>query len=185
MDTVTLPDVLLPELTEFARTLKANGFEVYVFKSDARRVGNGGKPACARTLGFSRTVDGKVCWASVSFDNFGFVQFSMPIRPSRQAGSSMFIGGDSMPRDDELTLDLAELYASPTGHNRLVGTQANDGSTFAHLYVSLPDPDEEPEEEEPGPRCPACHDDGTVADDDAPHGERTCPSCGGASASLL
>jgi hypothetical protein len=32
------------------------------------------------------------------------------------------------------------------------------------------------------PSCPACQDDGTVADDDGPHGERTCPSCGGASA---
>lgn len=42
--------------------------------------------------------------------------------------------------------------------------------------------DEETDEEEPGPRCPACHDDGTVPDDLAPYGERTCPSCGGASA---
>lgn len=44
--------------------------------------------------------------------------------------------------------------------------------------------DEEADEEEPGPRCPACHDDGTVPDDLAPYGERTCPSCGGRSALL-
>lgn len=60
----------------------------------------------------------------------------MNIKPSRQHGSSMWIQGttgdrwsrpNGMNDYDDLTVANACLYASPTGYNPLVGTQANHG----------------------------------------------------------
>lgn len=137
MPTPNPADILTPDLAEYAAMLADNGFRVYVFTSDVARVAKGGKKACATSLGFSRIVDGDECRASVSTTYFGRPQFSMPIKPSRQHGSAMFIGGDSAPEDDGLTLYNAELYASPTGTNRLVGTHKNHHAGFAHRYTEI------------------------------------------------
>lgn len=133
-------DILLPELHEFAVLLAGSGFRVFVFKSEVERVAKGGKKSIAKTLGFSRMVDDVECNASVSASYtypFGGFQFTMPIKPSREHGSSMFIGDDRASDSDELTLANAELYASPTGYNRLVGTHKNYHQGFAHLYVEI------------------------------------------------
>lgn len=125
--------ILIPELADYAKELVGAGFSVYVFTSDVKRVDNGGKESCATHLGFSRVVGDQVCFASVSYSLAGF-QFDMPMKPSRQHGSSMFIGGADAPEFEELTVRKAELYASPTGRNLLVGTQANDPAWCIHLY---------------------------------------------------
>lgn len=122
----TLARIVQSELSDFGKELLAAGFKVYVFRSDAERVAKGGRESCATHIGFSRVVGEQECFASVSYGLAGY-QFNMPIKPSRKHGSSMFIGDtDQMPEFDSLTLANAELYASPTGFNRLVGTQSND-----------------------------------------------------------
>jgi hypothetical protein len=137
MNSPTLARIVLPELSDFGKLLLAEGFKVFVFRSDVERVAKGGKESCATTIGFSRVVDGQECFASVSYGNTGY-QFSMPIKPSRTNGSSMFIGDtDQMPEFDSLTLDNAELYASPFGFNRLVAMQKNDPEWCIGLYVEV------------------------------------------------
>lgn len=137
----TIDDILTPELAEFARELISHGFKVRVFRSDVDRVAKGGRKASTTHLGFSRVVDGRECVASVGTNGrFGGYSFSMPMKPSRAHGSSMWIGsGDDMPEFDDLTVTNAELYASPTGYNRLVGTHDNDGAWSASLYAELVD----------------------------------------------
>ena len=141
MTTLTTGKVLTEELSQFAHELREAGFRTYVFTSDVKRVENGGREACATHLGFSREVDGRECRASVSqeYRSFGGYTFSMPIKPSREHGSAMFIGGDSAPEFDELTLENARLYASPTGRNALVGTHENYAPGFAELYTEVVD----------------------------------------------
>ncbi len=132
--------IFIPELAEYARTLTRNGFRVYVFKSEITRMERGGLESCVKHLGFSRAVDARECFASVSLDGrFGGPSFNMPIKPSREHGSSMFIHGDHAPENEVLTLTNAMLYASPTGSNRLVGIHENDPSHIAHLYVEVTD----------------------------------------------
>jgi hypothetical protein len=135
----TLARIVLPELSDFGKLLLAEGFKVFVFRSDVERVAKGGKESCATTIGFSRVVDGQECFGSVSHGyGRGGYQFSMPIKPSRTNGSSMFIGDtDQMPEFDSLTLDNAELYASPFGYNRLVAMQKNDPEWCIGLYVEV------------------------------------------------
>jgi hypothetical protein len=134
----TLARIVTPELSAFGKELLAHGFRVFVFRSDVERVAKGGRESCATTIGFSRVVGEQECFASVSYGLAGY-QFDMPIKPSRQHGSSMFIGDtDTMPEFDSLTLDRAELYASPTGFNPLVGTQNNYVDEWHdRLYVEV------------------------------------------------
>lgn len=133
----TLARIVRPELSDFGKQLLAAGFRVFVFRSDVERVAKGGMESCATTIGFSRVVDERECFASVSREVAGY-KFSMPITPSRKHGSSMFIGDtDEMPEFDSLTLSNAELYASPTGYNRLVGTQENDPEWQDKLYTEV------------------------------------------------
>jgi hypothetical protein len=139
MNSPTLARIVLPELSDFGKQLLAEGYKVFVFRSDVERVAKGGKESCATTIGFSRVVDGRECFASVSrgYGRGGY-QFSMPMKPSRKHGSSMFIGNtDQTPEFESLTLDNAELYASPTGYNRLVGTQENDPAWLNGLYIEV------------------------------------------------
>lgn len=136
----TFDAILIPELAEFARLLTHNSFRVHVFKSEITRMERGGLESSVKHLGFSREVDGRECFASVSLDGrFGGPSFSMPIKPSREHGSGMFIGGDHIEDFDLLTLTNAMLYAAPTGSNRLVGIHQNDNSDIAHLYVEIHD----------------------------------------------
>jgi hypothetical protein len=154
----TFDTILIPELAEFAGLLTNNDFRVYVFKSEITRMERGGLESSVKHLGFSRVVDDRECFASVSLDGrFGGPprphhrplrlsarpllpwSFSMPIKPSREHGSGMFIGGDHIEDFDLLTLPNAMLYASPTGRNHLVGTHENDNGAFAHLYVEIHD----------------------------------------------
>jgi len=134
----TLARIARPELSDFGKQLLAAGFKVFVFRSDVERVAKGGLESCATTIGFSRVVDDQECFASVSYGIAGY-QFSMPITPSRRYGSAMFIGDtDQTPEFDSLTLDNAELYASPTGYNRLVGEQKNSPEWLTNgIYVEV------------------------------------------------
>lgn len=146
MTTTTIPQIdaatasiLTPELAAFAEELREAGFSTYVFRSDADRVAKGGRESIATWLGFARDVDGTTCAGSVSrAGRWGEHSYSMPIKPSHEHGSSMFIGGDRLPEFPELSIGNAELYASPTGRNHLVGTQANHGlEAFERICVEV------------------------------------------------
>lgn len=146
----TTDNILKPKLAEFAKELAANGYKVYLFKSDIKRVANGGMPQVATSLGFSRFVDGRECFASVSLGHFDGANFSFPIKPSRQHGSSMWIGGNPRLRShevykgemtEELCLVNAEVYTLPMASNPLVGTHENFPGTYwgeNGIYVEVP-----------------------------------------------
>lgn len=137
----TTAHILTPFMARFAKELLANGFQVYLPDSDVKRVAKGGKPAVGKWFTFSRVVNGQTCYAHVSEDFFETVKFSMPIKPSRECGSSMWIGG-SIERHGTTSeiacVENADLYASPTGHNPLVGTHPNYWNpTFPDSYVPV------------------------------------------------
>lgn len=138
----TTSRILKPFLAKFAKELLAAGFKVYLYRSDVERVAKGGKEAWATGFGFSRTVDGQECYASVSEDFFESVKFNMPIKPSTSNGSGMWVGG-SVERygttSEVACVENATLYASPFNSNPLVGRQANyrDPVWQDALYVEV------------------------------------------------
>lgn len=133
----TLARIVQSDLSDFGKELLAAGFKVYVFRSDAERVAKGGKESSATHIGFSRVVNERECWGSVDYSLAGY-QFHMPIKPSRENGSSMFIARtDQAPEFEELTLANAELYASPIGWNPLVRRQENYPGWYRDLYVEV------------------------------------------------
>ena len=105
-------------LEEYAKLLESHGFTVY----EPRRY-----------FRYSRIVNGLEC--------FGYVQrrwtgsdyeHTMPIRPTIQNGSSMWV--DLVP--DTLTVETALAVARPSNQNPIVGRQVNyDDPRWADLYV--------------------------------------------------
>ncbi|ANA87033.1 hypothetical protein PBI_KATHERINEG_97 [Gordonia phage KatherineG] len=103
------------KLQAYAEELKAAGFEVWIPT----------RPGSAFFL-YSRHVDGQTCYGSVQQMTLRLEGYShsMPIKPSREHGSSMFIE-DVEDGWDCLTVEAAELIARPENYNPLVGRQKN------------------------------------------------------------
>jgi hypothetical protein len=141
----TLDNVLKPRLALFAKDLLAAGFKVYLYTSDIKRVRDGGLPQVGNGFRFSREVEGQTCYATVSLGFFESASFSMPIKPSTQNGSSMWVQHRGLrenagPGDysEALTVENATLYASPFNSNPLVGRQANyEDTRFPNLYTEV------------------------------------------------
>lgn len=101
-------------LREYAQLLHSNGFAIY------------------EPLGtwnhfvYSRIVDGQECFGVAEKDTVGFgYSHSMPIKPSRENGSHMFVDyADGRPVED-LTVEAARTIAQPTNWNKVVGVQKN------------------------------------------------------------
>lgn len=113
----------MPELDSglqmFATMLKNEGFRVYVLKSPS-----------GRTLKFSRNVDGQECFGYVS-NAFKSYEFYMPIKPSVENGSSMWVNGVN----GDLTIANAKKVARKLNYNPLVGTQQNYFDTEWHFKL--------------------------------------------------
>ena len=114
-------------LRVFAGELVAAGFTVLVPKRQW---------SMREYLVYSRTVDGQVCWGTVTRAE-GLADLwdhHMPITPSRANGSSMWI--PEVPTTATLRVSDAELVARPFNRNPLVGRQVNDGQRFdgCHSY---------------------------------------------------
>lgn len=125
--------ILTPFLARYAQELLANGFKVYVFQSDVTRVANGGAEQRRRSFRYSRVVDGQTCYGNVQEEFFGTVKHHMPIKPSKEHGSAMFVGDD-----DRADLASAERTASPSNWNKLVGTQQNYHDPMSdRMYVEV------------------------------------------------
>lgn len=105
---------LLPELKEYAERLLAEGFRVYVPKN-----WRGGT-----FFFYSREVDGKTCYGNVQKNHFSGYSHYMPIKPSKESGSSMFVGHDDDPVFT-LTIEDAKRTARPSNNNPVVGTHVN------------------------------------------------------------
>ena len=115
-------------LRDYARLLESNGFTIY-------------EPT--GTMGtfftYSRMVGDRECFGTVSANRFQSLgtgySHSMPIRPSRENGSSMFVAG--VPDEVTLTVDAARKVAQPRNRNALVGTQENykDSAWLERGYV--------------------------------------------------
>lgn len=110
-------------LSEYADLLAANGFAIYEPRSSH-----------GDYFKYSRVVDGgRECFGYVQHEYFGGYSHSMPIRPSRENGSSMYIDGVA----GELTLEAARKVARPFNRNELVGRQENyrDELRLDRLYI--------------------------------------------------
>jgi hypothetical protein len=97
-------------LREYAELLAKNGFTIYEPKG------------VWEYFVYSRMVDGRECFGSVQRGGAleGY-QHHMPIKPSKEHGSSMFV--EDVP--DELTIEAATAVASPRNYNKLVGSHEN------------------------------------------------------------
>lgn len=104
--------MLNPELAEYARQLVMAGFKVYEPKQSANY------------FIYSQVVSGKECFGSVQEDYFGGYSHLMPIKPSRQCGSSIFVGGDKQISEG-LTIEAAKRTAQPYNYNCVVGKREN------------------------------------------------------------
>lgn len=115
-------------LREYAAQLCTAGFTVYVPKSPGWHY-----------IGYSRVIDGQECLGFVQRGEFasdGWKHY-MPIKPSLENGSSMWI--DGVPDSQTLTVDDACRVASPVNRNPLVGVQRNhiDADRMRHGYTRL------------------------------------------------
>lgn len=102
-------------LEEYATELRNAGFQVYEPKGKWNTF-----------FVYSRMVEDKECFGVVQQESVVLMGYShhMPIKPSRENGSGMFL---ETVKDgfDCLTVEAATKVASPTNSNRLVGSQTN------------------------------------------------------------
>ncbi|WPH57854.1 hypothetical protein [Mycobacterium phage WXIN] len=111
-------------LKSYAHLLESKGFAIYEPKGIGYTSGS--------YFTYSRLVDGQECFGTVQAEHFGGYTHTMPIKPSRENGSSMWVaklpGQDDNSNDgsyEVLTVEAAEMVARPTNSNPLVGTQKN------------------------------------------------------------
>lgn len=110
---------LMPELRDYAVELLANDFSVFITERAADQVDG----RCPFIL-YSRVVNGQELFGSVEFSRVSLEpwQHSMPIKPSRWFGSSMFIDA---PGVDPLSVEYAELITREFNWNHIIGRHAN------------------------------------------------------------
>lgn len=123
-------------LKAYAHLLESNGFAIYEPTPSGYTRGT--------YFTYSRVVDGQECFGTVQSEDFGGYTHTMPIKPSREHGSSMWVAG--LPGQDDnsndgsyevLTVEAAQMVARPFNTNPLVGKQANykDAARLARGYV--------------------------------------------------
>ena len=102
--------ILNDELRHYAKLLSNRGFTIH-------------EPTSMHDneFGYSQMVGGRKCFGSVMQTRDGSFKHLMPITPSQENGSWMFV--DGVP--DALTVEAARTVAQPTNWNKLVGTQEN------------------------------------------------------------
>ena len=113
------------ELRDYANVLYENGFTIY-------------EPAGRwKHFIYSQLVDGVECFGIVEREDFGDYRHLMPIKPSREHGSSIFVDGVQ----NELTVDAALIIAQPENRNHLVGSHKNyrDPEALAKHYIKWSD----------------------------------------------
>ncbi|AOE44701.1 hypothetical protein SEA_STROSAHL_98 [Gordonia phage Strosahl] len=112
------------KLREYAQLLHDNGFTVHVPRS------------IAHYFKYSRVVDGNEYYGTVQRCTLRLEGYShaMPIKPSRDFGSSMYVP-DVEDGWDNLTVEAAEKVAQKFNHNKDVGNQQNNAHVrFMDMY---------------------------------------------------
>ncbi len=109
-------------LVDYANVLYDNGFSIYV------------APGVHNFFVYSREVDGKECFGSVQYDSFEGYRHFMPIKPSTEHGSGMFVEDGTNNVVSGRSLDAARFVASSKNYNHLVGSQENyvDTNHYSH-----------------------------------------------------
>lgn len=106
---------VVPELQAYMSLLDDAGFTIYLPKSGQ-----------ATFFHYSQVVDGQECFGTVQRSwlyRLGEpIEHSMPIKPSREAGSAMFL---DFPAHHPATVEYAQLVARPENRNSVVGTRKN------------------------------------------------------------
>lgn len=118
-------------LRTYADVLERAGFAIY----ESNAVG-------LNFFRYSRVVNGRECFGYVQLGYFGGYSHTMPIPPTRENGSSMWVDGvpDSTPDQgnrlgNPLTVEAATMVARPWNSNPLVGRQANyDDPRWRRMY---------------------------------------------------
>ena len=111
-------------LSEYANRLEAAGFAIYESVSGP-----------GTYFRYSRMVDGKECFGYIQLDYFGTFQHLMPIKPSIEHGSSMWVPDARGKALSALDVETAKLVARPFNRNPVVGTHANYADPrFEYMY---------------------------------------------------
>lgn len=110
------------DLLDYAKTLADAGFEVW--HTPASFAGSG-------YLTYHNPEND--CWGTFQYSLYDGWQHLMPIKPSRENGSSMFIGNP----EDPWTLLAALQCARPYNKNDLVGIQANHKAWLSPKAVAI------------------------------------------------
>lgn len=101
----------IDRLTEYGQRLVTAGFRVWL------------TPTGFRDGGFL-TYERDGCYGHLQHSQFEGWQHDMPLVPSREFGSAMFIGE---PVEDVWSVEAAEQVARPSNGNNVVGIQRNAG----------------------------------------------------------
>lgn len=107
----------------YAERLLDHGFTVYVDPHNTRPTD--GEPIPLDWFYYSREIDGKTYYGVFSIGYFGDADHSMPVKPSREYGSSIKIANAEM--GDPFTVAAAEKIARP----RNIGVHC-DGRSFVN-----------------------------------------------------
>ena len=107
-------------LLEYANTLAAAGFEVW----------HGASQGSPGYLVYRNASNG--CWGTFQRSYFDGWQHLMPIKPSREHGSAMYLDRPIPP----WTVAAARQCAQPTNRNDLVGRHANYGGDRPASYLT-------------------------------------------------
>lgn len=112
----------MSDLMEYAKVLVAEGFEVWHTKSTGRSGG---------WLTYRNPKND--CWGTLQLSEYDGWQHLMPIKPSRENGSSMHVQDRRNPNASfpAFSVEAARQCAQPTNWNAIVGEQQN-----APAYIS-------------------------------------------------
>lgn len=107
------------ELEEYGAKLVAAGFQVWLVLTYPRH-------------GFLRYRSPEGWWGTLQEDTWGGLEHSMPIVPSRENGSSMYL---EPPQPDPLTVEAAKACAREFNRNAVVGRQRNAGHVYEKRHA--------------------------------------------------
>lgn len=133
MITEALEKITDESLRQYATELLGAGFTVYVSP----------RPGFGTYFLYSRVLDGRTLWGSVQLGDLPLLgqppEHHMPIKTSREHGSSMFVESPALKDLDPLTVEYARIVASPTNRNHIVGRHENwqDVAYVERTYIVI------------------------------------------------
>jgi len=112
---------LTQRAADYAETLMEHGFTVYVAVHDRNA---DGAPIRQDWFHYSRDANGRTCYGTFTIGYFGSGEHAMPVRPTRQYGSSIVVTG--MP--NTYSIAAAERIARPQNVGLHTGLRTFDNA---------------------------------------------------------